>query len=76
MDRQQTLPWVHTALILFLLSPGGAIEIPMDREFVSALFLLLLILEESALGREVREMRGRGGNSGFPASELGFSPKT
>ena len=33
MDRQQALPWVHTALILFLLSPGGAIEIPMDREF-------------------------------------------
>ncbi|XP_041504735.1 neurofascin isoform X1 [Microtus oregoni] len=30
MDRQQALPWVHTALILFLLSPGGAIEIPMD----------------------------------------------
>ncbi|XP_038204804.1 neurofascin isoform X6 [Arvicola amphibius] len=30
MDRQQALPWIHTALILFLLSPGGAIEIPMD----------------------------------------------
>ncbi|CAH7201627.1 Nfasc [Phodopus roborovskii] len=30
MDRQQAPPWVHTALILFLLSLGGAIEIPMD----------------------------------------------
>ncbi|XP_015842245.1 neurofascin isoform X11 [Peromyscus maniculatus bairdii] len=30
MDRQQAPPWVHLALILFLLSLGGAIEIPMD----------------------------------------------
>ncbi|CAO2636886.1 NFASC [Lemmus lemmus] len=30
MDRQQALPWVHIALIFFLLSLGGAIEIPMD----------------------------------------------
>lgn len=35
MDRQQAPPWVHLALILFLLSLGGAIEIPMDREFRS-----------------------------------------
>lgn len=40
MDRQQALPWVHTALILFLLSPGGAIEIPMDREFCARSFPL------------------------------------
>lgn len=33
MARQQAPPWVHIALILFLLSLGGAIEIPMDREF-------------------------------------------
>nr|XP_038946206.1 neurofascin isoform X12 [Rattus norvegicus] len=30
MARQQAPPWVHVALILFLLSLGGAIEIPMD----------------------------------------------
>ncbi|XP_036058870.1 neurofascin isoform X3 [Onychomys torridus] len=30
MDRQQAPPWVHIALILFLLSLGEAIEIPMD----------------------------------------------
>ncbi|XP_011246321.1 neurofascin isoform X19 [Mus musculus] len=30
MARQQAPPWVHIALILFLLSLGGAIEIPMD----------------------------------------------
>ncbi|XP_040594599.1 LOW QUALITY PROTEIN: neurofascin [Mesocricetus auratus] len=30
MDRQQAPPWVHIALILSLLSLGGAIEIPMD----------------------------------------------
>ncbi|XP_060220281.1 neurofascin isoform X16 [Meriones unguiculatus] len=30
MARQQAPPWVHGALILFLLSLGGAIEIPMD----------------------------------------------
>ncbi|MEJ1270058.1 neuronal cell adhesion molecule [Cricetulus griseus] len=30
MDRQQAPPWVHITLILFLLSLGGAIEIPMD----------------------------------------------
>ncbi|XP_076797283.1 neurofascin isoform X12 [Arvicanthis niloticus] len=30
MARQQAPPWVHVALIFFLLSLGGAIEIPMD----------------------------------------------
>ncbi|XP_008821559.1 neurofascin isoform X6 [Nannospalax galili] len=30
MTRKQAPPWVHTALIFFLLSLGGAIEIPMD----------------------------------------------
>ncbi|XP_031238253.1 neurofascin isoform X5 [Mastomys coucha] len=30
MARQQAPPWVHVALILFLLGLGGAIEIPMD----------------------------------------------
>ncbi|XP_052056439.1 neurofascin [Apodemus sylvaticus] len=30
MARQQAPPWIHVALILFLLSLGGAIEIPMD----------------------------------------------
>lgn len=39
MDRQQAPPWVHITLILFLLSLGGAIEIPMDREFCACFFL-------------------------------------
>ncbi|KAM5239284.1 neurofascin isoform 8-T8 [Ctenodactylus gundi] len=30
MARQQPPPWVHAAFLLFLLSFGGAIEIPMD----------------------------------------------
>ncbi|XP_029334540.1 neurofascin isoform X9 [Mus caroli] len=30
MARQQAPPWVHIALVLFLVSLGGAIEIPMD----------------------------------------------
>ncbi|XP_048665539.1 neurofascin isoform X12 [Marmota marmota marmota] len=30
MARQQPPPWVHTAFLLFFLSLGGAIEIPMD----------------------------------------------
>uniref|UniRef100_A0A2K6SXQ2 Neurofascin n=1 Tax=Saimiri boliviensis boliviensis TaxID=39432 RepID=A0A2K6SXQ2_SAIBB len=32
MARQPAPPWVHTAFLLCLLSLGGAIEIPMDRE--------------------------------------------
>uniref|UniRef100_A0A8C2VS58 Neurofascin n=1 Tax=Chinchilla lanigera TaxID=34839 RepID=A0A8C2VS58_CHILA len=32
MARQQPPPWVHAAFLLLLLSLGGAIEIPMDRE--------------------------------------------
>ncbi|XP_021492035.1 neurofascin isoform X5 [Meriones unguiculatus] len=37
MARQQAPPWVHGALILFLLSLGGAIEIPMDPSIQSEL---------------------------------------
>jgi hypothetical protein len=38
MARQQAPPWVNAAFLLFLLSLGGAIEIPMDRESCSVLF--------------------------------------
>ncbi|GAB1285424.1 Neurofascin [Apodemus speciosus] len=37
MARQQAPPWVHVALILFLLSLGGAIEIPMDLELTASI---------------------------------------
>lgn len=33
MARPQLAPWVHTGFLLCLLGLGGAIEIPMDREF-------------------------------------------
>ncbi|KAK1329406.1 hypothetical protein QTO34_011590 [Cnephaeus nilssonii] len=33
MARPQPPPWVHAAVLLCLLGLGGAIEIPMDREF-------------------------------------------
>lgn len=33
MARPQAAPWVHAGFLLCLLGLGGAIEIPMDREF-------------------------------------------
>lgn len=59
MARQQAPPWVHVALILFLLSLGGAIEIPMDREFRAGSSPFTPDLRGMGVGE-----RGQGGEGG------------
>lgn len=56
MARQQAPPWVRIALILFLLSLGGAIEIPMDREFWARSFHFTFQIRGMGV-----EKRGQGG---------------
>ena len=69
MARPQPPPWVHAAFLLCFLGLGGAIEIPMDREFFS--FFYSPDLGQRTVKTNFQRMLGEG-KQWILDAELGF----